>query len=93
VKRGKMLRTITEKAGLHSEPIPGIPLLELNGDDRILIENHKCVMGYSEKEILIRVSFGVLRIVGDEMVLACVKKEQLVIHGMIDSICLLRGGQ
>lgn len=92
MKQGNILRTITERAGLPAEALPGIPLVELSGDDRILIENHKCVVGYREDEILVRVSYGSIRFCGTGMVLACAKKEQLIIHGKINSITLLRGG-
>lgn len=91
MKRGKILRTITEKAGLHSEALPGVPLVELNGDDRVLVENHKCVVGYKDREILVRVCYGLLRFSGNGLVLACAKKGQLIIHGKIDSITLHRG--
>lgn len=91
MKRNTVLRRITEKAGLPAESISGVPLLELNGDDRILVENHICVMGYSEREILIRVSFGCIKIQGAGMVLACLKREQLVIHGKVESVSIIRG--
>lgn len=91
MKNGSILRRLTERAGLPAESLPGVPLLELSGDDRILIENHECVIGYSDKEIEVRTKFGLYKISGDAMVLACVQKEQLVIHGKVDSILLIRG--
>lgn len=86
-----MLRLLTERVGLYGESLPGIPLLELSGDDRVLIENHICVSGYSQGEISVRVSYGCIRIVGRSLVLACVGKEQLVIHGKVDSVTVERG--
>ena len=91
MKKGKMLRVLTERAGLYGESLPGIPLLELSGDDRVLIENHICVSSYSQGEISVRVSYGCIRIVGRSLVLACVGKEQLVIHGKVDSVTVERG--
>jgi len=85
-----MLRRFTERAGLYGEPLPGIPLLELSGDDRILIENHKCVNSYSSEEISIRVTYGLIRLRGRALVLACVGKEQLVVHGKVDCIVVER---
>ena len=91
MKTGNMLRGLTERAGLYGEPLPGVPLLELSGDDRILIENHKCVNSYSPEEIAVRVSYGCVRIRGRALVLACVGKDHLVIHGKVDSIAVERG--
>ena len=88
---GNILRGITERVGLYGEPLPGVPLLELSGDDRILIENHRCVNSYSPDDIAIRVSFGCIHIRGRALVLACVGKDQLVVHGKVDSIVLERG--
>lgn len=85
-----MLRALTEKAGLTAEALPGVPLLELNGDDRVLVENHRCVVGYTESEILIRVSFGLIQIAGDCLTLSCVKKELLLIQGNVHSITLIK---
>lgn len=92
MKRKSLVRNITDRAGLHGESLPGIPLVEICGDDRVLIENHLCVLGYNENEVMVRTCCGSIRISGDEMVLACLKREQLVIHGKIHSVTLLRGG-
>ena len=89
--RRKTLRMLAERAELHAEALPGVPLVEISGDDRVLIENHICVAGYREGQILVRFSYGMLQICGTGMTLACAKREQLVIHGKIDSITLLRG--
>ena len=91
MKRGNMLRGLKERVGLYGEPLPGVPLLELSGDDRVLIENHKCVSSYSAGEITVRVAYGTVCIRGRALVLACMGKDQLVIHGKIDWIGLERG--
>jgi len=92
VERRSLLRKLTEYANLPGESLPGVPLLEISGDDRILVENHTCVLEYSESVIMIRVKFGVIKISGEGMILACVNKDQLIIHGKVDSVVLVRGG-
>lgn len=88
--RNGIIRKLTERSGLHGEPINNDSLLELSGDDRILIENHHCVISYCHDEIAVRVKFGIVHIKGHSLVLACASKEQLVIHGKIDCVILER---
>ena len=78
-------------ADLGSEPIPGAPLLELNGAGRLLIENHSGVTQYSEQEICVKVSYGLISVCGSCLSLACMSKERLVITGSIDAVHLLKG--
>ena len=90
MKQTKVLRYFTESAGLHMEALANMPLLELCGEDRILVENHKCVVGYTDEEIIIRVNFGLIQISGDDMKITCVNREQVVIGGNIRNITLLK---
>ena len=85
-----ILRSITEKVGLRGESIPGISFLEVSGNDRIFVENHICVAGYTDSEILIRVSFGLVKIIGDSLVLSCINKDHLLIRGEIFEIKLIK---
>ena len=78
-------------ADLHGEPIPGMPLLELNGERRVLIENHHGVTQYSNQEICVKVSYGLICICGTGLELACMSKERLVITGHVDTVRLLKG--
>ena len=89
MKQAKLLRSFTEKAGLHMETLSDLPLLELCGEDRILVENHKCVVGYTEREIIIRVSFGLIEISGEALEISRANKEQLIIYGRIRNISLV----
>lgn len=72
------------------EPMPMVPLLELAGDRRVLIENHRGVAEYSREKIRVQVRYGQLCICGAGLELAQMSKNQLVICGRIDSISLVR---
>lgn len=67
-----------------------LPLVELTGYDRVLIENHLGVLAYSLQEIRIKVSYGTLSVVGCELQILQLSREQLVIKGKIDTIELFR---
>lgn len=78
-------------ADLKEETQPGIPLAELVGEHRILIENHCGVSAYSENEICISVSYGHIIVFGERLELANISKERLVITGSIDCIRIQKG--
>lgn len=70
--------------------ITKIPLVELAGDQRILIENHLGVLSYCPEEIQIKVVYGTLLITGESLYFLELSREQMVINGLIDNISLLR---
>ena len=61
-------------------------LVELYGNERVLIEEHRGILGYGDEEIRVGTSFGALVIEGMELRLCCMSRSQLVIQGRI--ICL-----
>lgn len=82
---------IMDSADLPGETAPGLPLIELAGDRRVLIENHQGVTEYGCEKIRIRVGYGQVCVCGASLVLARMTREQLVICGRIDSVTLIRG--
>lgn len=86
-----ILQRLTESADLPAEPIPKMPLVELAGDRRVLIENHSGVCEYGTERIRVKLSYGHLCICGAGMELARMNHEQLIISGRIDSVTLIRG--
>jgi len=69
-----------------TESAPGMTLVELAGDGRVLIENHQGVTEYGENRISVRVRYGFVRVAGEGLALHCVKKHQLIICGIIHNI-------
>lgn len=74
-----------------AESLPRVPLVEIVGQRRVLIENHSGVMSYSAIEICVKVKYGVVCVCGEGMHLANMTKEQLVITGHIGEIKLMGG--
>lgn len=73
-----------------SQQLPGVPVLELAGDRRILIENYIRVLEYGADCIGICVRYGTVCIHGSCLKIARMTRANLVIVGSIDSICLKR---
>ncbi len=85
------IERLAAQADLQGEAFPGQPLVEIYCDKRILIENHRGVVGYSDSEICVRVKFGLLRICGGCLELAKMSHQQLIITGRIDAVYFVRG--
>lgn len=89
-RRGDWMQRLAEEFDLSLEPLPSIPLVELSGDRRVLIENHKGIIQYGRDKICIKLKFGHVAICGGDMEIAQMTSSQLVICGRIDSISLFR---
>ena len=38
--QGNLLRRLAEQTSLGGQPLPGLPIVEIAGDGRVLVENH-----------------------------------------------------
>lgn len=89
-KRRSIFETLTMAADLPDEAIPGLPLIEIAGDRRVLIENHQGVIGYGTEQICVKVSYGTVAVCGYQLELARMTKGQLIVSGIIDKVVLSR---
>ena len=90
-KYQRILERIASAADLETEPLGKLPVVELAGENRVLVENHQGVIQYGCNEICIKVCYGSVSISGNHLELAKMTKEQLLIIGAIDRIQLCRG--
>lgn len=89
--RGRfLLDRLTEEADLTGEPLPGQPIVEIAGDNRVLIENHFGVKEYGTQRITVKVKYGCVCVSGCGLELQRMTKEQLVIKGRIDCVTVQR---
>ncbi|MBQ8835233.1 MAG: YabP/YqfC family sporulation protein [Oscillospiraceae bacterium] len=87
------LERIAEGMDLPGESFPGQSILEIAGDNRVLIEHHFGVVQYSREKISVKVKFGEISVCGHGLELARMTKQQLVICGRIDCVTLQRRGK
>lgn len=90
--KGDWMQRLADRLDLPSEPIPGLPLVEIAGERRVLVENHGGVCQYGPELICIRVKYGTISIRGRGLELARMSKEQLIISGRVDCVVLNRKG-
>ena len=63
-----------------------LPLTELAGNRRVLIENHQCIMQFTPHCICVKVSFGCIRVTGQNLALSQMSCTKLVIDGDVESV-------
>lgn len=89
--RGKQwMQRLADEMDLSGEPLPGVPVIEVAGECRVLIERHGGVTEYSEDRICVKVRYGQVAVSGMGLKLSCMTRQQLVISGRIDCVQLLR---
>lgn len=79
-----------ERLDLPGESLPGQALVEIAGENRVLIEHHGGVREYSGERICVKVKFGHVIVCGSCLELRYMTREQLVISGRIDGVSLRR---
>lgn len=82
------MEKLTRQMEKSEEPLPGVPLVEISGQGRVLIENHRGVCGYGGDLICVRVNYGLIAVRGCDLELARMTRQQLVITGKIHSVSL-----
>lgn len=92
MERRRYLQRLATAADLPAEPLPWVPLVEIAGDSRVLIEHHRGVVEYDTKQIRIKVSYGQVCVSGCNLQLAQMSRSQLIITGTIQSVCVQRSG-
>lgn len=85
MKRGTLFRRDET-----TSPTVSLPLVEILGDQRLLIERHKGVLGYDREKICIKLSFGMVLVCGCNLEITHMSKIQLVITGKIHSVVFKR---
>lgn len=88
-----IMERITSATDLPDEPIPGLPLVEIAGEKRVLIEHHCGVTEYGRCQICVKVKFGLVMVMGQRLELARMTKDQLIITGKIECVKLERRGR
>lgn len=88
-----IMERIVSAADLQGEPIPGLPLVEIAGDKRVLIEHHCGVTQYGRCRISVRVKFGTIIIAGAGLELVKMTGQQLIVTGKIECVQLERSGR
>ena len=90
-KRENIWQSAALKFDLSGEPVPGMPLVEIYGKCRVLIENHNSIKRYTNCEISVCTKLGDFSITGRNLEITSMTKNRLVIFGAIESVLMSSG--
>ena len=86
--QNKLLGRLTAAAYSQEVPVPGVPIIEIAGNRRVLIECHKGISQYTDRLVCVNVKFGFVQVSGESLEICRMTKDQLVISGCIEQISL-----
>lgn len=84
---------LSQAADLTGELPSSLPVVEIAGSQRVLIENHCGVCEYTTDRIRVKVTSGQVCILGTGLTLCHMTAGKLVILGDIFSVSMLEGGR
>ncbi len=77
---------LSERLDLPSDISVGSAKLSVYGKSKVLIENHKGILHYGENEIELNAKGMTIRILGDELSISAMDKNDMLITGRILSL-------
>ena len=86
----RIMSRVSTISDLQDEPIPGLPLMEVCGNCRVLIEKHMGVTEYTSERITVRVNIGRFSVCGSDLEVVTMSKNQLIIKGTIFDIHIIK---
>ena len=89
-RSSRALGRMAKASFIYQDALPGVPVVEIAGMGRVLIEGHKGVTEYGENRIQVSMRYGSLMVIGQGLSLAHMSTERLVITGTVDQVCLCR---
>ena len=93
MRQGRLYNRLCQMSFSGNGTVPGIPLIEIIADKRVLIENHRGIHRYTREIICVETAIGIVRIKGQMLFLEKMSYDQLTITGNIDGVMLCRGGK
>ena len=77
---------LSERLDLPSDISVGSAKLSVYGNSKVLIENHKGILHYGENQIELNARGMTIRILGDELSISAMDKNDMLITGRILSL-------
>lgn len=88
MKMNKIYSRFRFLSGDVESTLSRVPLVEIAGKDRVLIENHYGICEYGCDKICVKIKDGLICINGKDLSLSLISKERVVITGRLESVVL-----
>jgi sporulation protein YqfC len=69
-----------------------LPRLTLIGNRRIVIENHRGLVHFSDAQLKLAINNGVLELLGNELIIRTISADEISIEGRIDELKYIMNG-
>ena len=89
-QHNKALNRLKSWLDLSVPATPVMPIVEMAGNRRVLIENHNGISEYGNEKIVILVGLGKIIVSGSRLEVCHMSRHQLVIVGCIDAVSIER---
>ena len=80
---------IIERLELPQDISLGVPLLSLQGNSELMIENHRGLLQYDSNEIQVRTKTFTIQVTGRKLTIQEYRKDVLIIRGKIERMQFL----
>ena len=85
-RNGGVLDTVAELFDLPADLVAGLPHLEMMGSRQLYLEHHTGILAYSDEQIDVNTTGGVLRVRGARLALMAMTAEERRIGGDIAAV-------
>lgn len=86
VNKANIKWRISESLELPKEVTLNIPIIKVTGRNDIYIENHKGIVEYSSEILRINSEIGIIKIMGKNLYIKEINKEEIFITGDVNTI-------
>ena len=78
-----MLESLAGRLDLPADVMAGVPKVTVTGTSRVLVENHRGLLAYSDTEVAVDGKGVRVRVRGDGLLLRAMDREMLLVTGTI----------
>ena len=82
-KKEKTISKVADALDLPLDAISNTPRTEIIGNEKIICENFRGIIDYNENSFKINTQAGIIKIDGDELVIASITDEEVCVVGNI----------
>jgi sporulation protein YqfC len=85
-KENGVLSEVAELFDLPADVVAGLPRLEMVGSRQLYLEHHTGILAYSDTQIDVNTTAGVLRVRGKRLTLLAMTAEEVRLGGAISAV-------